>query len=70
MLSAQDPAEINAVLASLEQVAPARQQAARASGEQTRRATTAGAFTLAPSPQEQMPVEDDRGLSAMPMEMQ
>jgi hypothetical protein len=70
MLSAEDPAEINAVLASLEQVAPARQQAARASGEQTRRATTAGAFTLAPSPQEQMPVEDDRGLSAMPMEMQ
>lgn len=69
MLSAEDPAEINAVLASLEQVAPARQQAARASGEQTRRATTAGAFTLAPSPQEQMPVEDDRGLAAMPMEM-
>lgn len=70
MLSAEDPAEINAVLASLEQVAPARQQAARASGEQTRRATTAGAFTLAPSPQEQMPVEDDTGLSTMPMEMQ
>ena len=70
MLSAENPAEINAVLASLEQVAPARQQAARASGEQTRRATTAGAFTLAPSPQEQMPVEDDTGLSTMPMEMQ
>lgn len=69
MLSAEDPAEINAVLASLEQVAPARQQAARASGEQTRRAATAGAFTLAPSPGGEVPAEDETGLAAMPMEM-
>ena len=85
MLSAQDPAEINAVLASLEQAAPARQQANEALGRRTRQAATAGAFTLAPSPERvtppevpfelqvpsiDEPVEDDTGLSTMPMGMQ
>ena len=82
MLSAQDPAEINAVLASLEQAAPARQQANEALGRRTRQAATAGAFTLAPSPERvtppeapfellvpsiDEPVDDDTGLSTMPM---
>jgi hypothetical protein len=83
MLSAQDPAEVNAVLASLAEAAPVRQQANEALGKRTRQAATAGAFTLAPSPEREMPPEvpfelqipsideqeDGRGLSAMPMEM-
>ncbi len=84
MLSAQDPAEVNAVLASLAEAAPVRQQANEALGKRTRQAATAGAFTLAPSPEREMPPEvpfelqipsideqeDDTGLAAMPMGMQ
>ncbi len=85
MLSAQDPAEVSAVLASLERAAPVRQQANEAFGRQARQAATAGALTLAPSPERvtppeapfelqvpsiDEPVEDDTGLSTMPMGVQ